>query len=95
MAFALMPLFCLGGIGAPALQSLVSASVGPEQQGKLQGVLASTASLATVIGPVAISTIYFMSRGSFPGLVWLIGAGLYVLCLPVLMRKPEAPLAVS
>ncbi len=95
MAFALMPLFCLGGIGAPALQSLVSASVGPDQQGKLQGVLASTASLATVIGPVAISTIYFMSRGSFPGLVWLIGAGLYVLCLPVLMRKPEAPLAVS
>ncbi|RFP12798.1 MULTISPECIES: Tet(A)/Tet(B)/Tet(C) family tetracycline efflux MFS transporter [unclassified Duganella] len=95
MAFALMPLFCLGGIGAPALQSLVSASVGPEQQGKLQGVLASTASLATVIGPVAISTIYFMSRGSFPGLVWLIGAGLCVLCLPVLMRKPEAPPAAS
>ena len=57
-------------------------------QGKLQGMLASAASLATVIGPLAISTIYFMSRGSFPGLVWLIGAGLYVLCLPVLMRGP-------
>jgi DHA1 family tetracycline resistance protein-like MFS transporter len=41
-----------------------------------------------VIGPVAISTIYFMSRASFPGLVWLIGASLYLLCLPVLMRKP-------
>ncbi|MYM95122.1 Tet(A)/Tet(B)/Tet(C) family tetracycline efflux MFS transporter [Duganella vulcania] len=95
MAFALMPLFCLGGIGAPALQSLVSASVGPDQQGKLQGVLASTASLATVIGPVAISTIYFMSRGSFPGLVWLIGAGLYVFCLPVLMRKSGMPPAAS
>ena len=90
MAFALMPLFCLGGIGAPALQSLLSGSVGPDQQGKLQGVLASTASLANVIGPVAISTIYFMSRGSFPGLVWLIGAGLYVVCLPILVRKPAA-----
>jgi DHA1 family tetracycline resistance protein-like MFS transporter len=88
IAFALMPLFCIGGIGAPALQSLVSGSVGPDQQGKLQGVLASTASLASVIGPVAISAIYFMSRGSFPGLVWLIGAGLYTLCLPVLVRKP-------
>lgn len=52
----------------------------------MQGVLASTASLANVIGPVAISTIYFMSRGSFPGLVWLIGASMYLLCLPVLLR---------
>jgi DHA1 family tetracycline resistance protein-like MFS transporter len=95
MAFALMPLFCLGGIGAPALQSLLSSSVGPDQQGKLQGVLASTASLANVIGPVAISTIYFMSRGSFPGLVWLIGAGLYVMCLPVLVRRPAAPATAS
>jgi DHA1 family tetracycline resistance protein-like MFS transporter len=93
MAFALMPLFCLGGIGAPALQSLLSASVGPDQQGKLQGVLAATASLANVIGPVAISTIYFMSRGSLPGLVWLIGAGLYVLCLPALLRNPSAATA--
>jgi DHA1 family tetracycline resistance protein-like MFS transporter len=86
MAFALMPLFCLGGIGAPALQALLSGSVGPDHQGKLQGVLASTASLANVIGPIAISTIYFMSRGSFPGLVWLIGASMYLLCLPVLLR---------
>lgn len=93
IAFALMPLFCLGGIGAPALQSLVSGSVGPDQQGKLQGVLASSASLASVIGPVGISTIYFASRGTFPGLVWLIGASLYLLCLPVLVRKP-APAAV-
>ena len=93
MAFALMPLFCLGGIGAPALQALLSGRVGPDQQGKLQGVLASTASLANVFGPVAISTIYFMSRGSFPGLVWLIGASLYLLCLPVLLRKSEASMA--
>jgi DHA1 family tetracycline resistance protein-like MFS transporter len=95
MAFALMPLFCLGGIGAPALQSLLSSSVGPEQQGKLQGVLAAMASLANVIGPVAISTIYFMSRGSLPGLVWLIGAGLYLLCLPVLISKPTTAIAPS
>ncbi|MRX06974.1 Tet(A)/Tet(B)/Tet(C) family tetracycline efflux MFS transporter [Pseudoduganella sp. FT25W] len=87
VAFALMPLFCLGGIGAPALQSLVSGSVGSDQQGKLQGVMASTASLASVIGPVAISTIYFMSRGTFPGMVWIIGACLYLLCLPVLLRR--------
>jgi DHA1 family tetracycline resistance protein-like MFS transporter len=84
VAFALMPLFCVGGIGLPALQSLVSGSVGSDQQGKLQGVLASCASIASVIGPVGISALYFASRSAFPGLVWLVGAGLYTLCLPVL-----------
>lgn len=90
VAFPLMPLFCIGGIGLPALQSLVSGSVGPDQQGKLQGVLASCASIASVIGPVGISALYFASRGAFPGLVWLVGAGLYTFCLPVLWRKAPA-----
>lgn len=93
MAFLLLPVFCLGGIGQPALQSLVSGQVGEDQQGRLQGVLASMASLASIIGPVAISQIYFASRGVFPGLVWVLGAALYVLCLPVALgnqgTKPD------
>ena len=93
VAFLLLPVFCLGGIGQPALQSLVSGQVGEDQQGRLQGVLASMASLASIIGPVAISQIYFASRGVFPGLVWVLGAALYVLCLPVALgnqgTKPD------
>ena len=91
MAFLLMPLFSLGGIGAPALQSLLTAHIGTAEQGRLQGLLSSIASLATIIGPLLISTVYFASRQSFPGLVWLLGAGFYLLCLPaVFMRnQPE------
>jgi DHA1 family tetracycline resistance protein-like MFS transporter len=93
VAFLLLPVFCLGGIGQPALQSLVSGQVGEDQQGRLQGVLASMASLASIIGPVAISQIYFASRGVFPGLVWVLGAALYLLCLPVALgnqgTKPD------
>ncbi len=46
--FALAPLFALGGIGMPALQSLTTTQVGPDKQGQLQGVLASLVSLAAV-----------------------------------------------
>jgi DHA1 family tetracycline resistance protein-like MFS transporter len=87
MAFALMPLFCLGGIGAPAVQSLLATSVDGSNQGRLQGVLAATASLATIAGPLVISTIYFASRQSFPGLVWVLGAALYLVCLPLMIRR--------
>jgi len=99
MAFLLFPVFCLGGIGAPALQSLLSSRAGEAHQGRLQGVLASLTGVSSVIAPLLISQVYFLSRTWFPGLVWLGGAALYLLCLPVffskaLERQPEPPSAV-
>lgn len=90
MAFALLPFFCLGGIGHSAIASLLSAQVGEDQQGRLQGVLAS---LASVVGPVVIAQVYFASRVVFPGLVWTIGAGLGLLCLPILLGGRRGKLA--
>ena len=92
MAFGLLPMLCLGGVGQPAIQSLLSRQVGEDQQGRLQGVLASLASLASIIGPVVIAQVYFASRGWFPGLVWTAGAALGLMCLPIfLARRPEEP----
>jgi DHA1 family tetracycline resistance protein-like MFS transporter len=90
--FALAPLFALGGIGMPALQSLTTTQVGPDQQGQLQGVLASLVSLAAVFGPVFFSFAYFGIRGDWPGMVWIIGAGIYLLALPLMLgiRKRRA-----
>jgi DHA1 family tetracycline resistance protein-like MFS transporter len=91
MAFALMPLFCLGGVGLPALQSLLSGKVNDQAQGRLQGVLASMLSLTSIVGPLAISAAYFAYRMSFPGLVWLAGAAVYLITLPALFAlKPRA-----
>lgn len=87
MAIALLPLLCMGGVCAPALQATLSARVGEAQQGRLQGVLASITSLAAVFGPLLISPLYFAFRARFPGIVWLAGASLYLLCLPVLLRR--------
>jgi DHA1 family tetracycline resistance protein-like MFS transporter len=92
MAFLLLPVFCIGGVGQPALQSLLSNQVGEGQQGRLQGVLASLASLASVIGPLVIAQTYFATRGHVPGLVWLLGAALDLVCLPVLLAfSPRRP----
>jgi DHA1 family tetracycline resistance protein-like MFS transporter len=98
MAFALMPLFGLGAVGLPALQSLLSGKVDAQKQGRLQGVLASITSLASIVGPLAISSLYFAYRSSFPGLVWIAGAALYLITIPVLLRLPakaQRPAAVG
>lgn len=91
--FALGPLFALGGIGMPALQSLTTRQVDGDNQGKLQGVLASLVSLAAVFGPVAFSALYFAVKPSWPGAVWAVGAAVYLLALPLLLglRNTSAP----
>ena len=59
----------------PALQSLTTPQVGADKQGQLQGVLASLVSLASIFGPLFFSFVYFAITATWPGLIWIIGAG--------------------
>nr|WP_295891190.1 Tet(A)/Tet(B)/Tet(C) family tetracycline efflux MFS transporter [uncultured Devosia sp.] len=95
--FALAPLFALGGIGMPALQSLTTTQVGSDKQGQLQGVLASLVSLASIFGPLFFSFTYFAIRGTWPGLIWIIGAGIYLLALPLMLgiRRSARPVPAA
>jgi DHA1 family tetracycline resistance protein-like MFS transporter len=95
MAFALSPLSAIGGVGLPALQSLMSAEVSEDRQGELQGVLASAQSITSIIGPLIGTGIFALTPG-MPGAVWLVAACFYLLSIPVLAwiaRKPTAPAA--
>ncbi|WDR03200.1 TCR/Tet family MFS transporter [Devosia algicola] len=91
IVFALTPLFALGGIGMPALQSLTTSQVSSDKQGQLQGVLASLVSLATVFGPLFFGFVYFTVRPHWPGAIWIIGACVYALALPLIwgIRRRE------
>lgn len=86
VVFAIMPLFALGGIGMPALQSLATQQVDADRQGQLQGVLASTMSLASVVGPLLFSAIYFGIQGIWPGLIWIAGIAVYLMAIPLIFR---------
>ncbi len=90
----LIPLFCVGGMGMSVLSAVISKQVSEDRQGQLQGVMSSLQSLAAIIGPVMILNVYFLSRDVVPGLVWMIGASLYLLALPIVLRRsiyrPEA-----
>ncbi len=90
MVFVLLPLFALGGIGLPALQSLLTNTVDGEHQGQLQGVLGSLLSLASIFGPLVFSSIYFLSAAELPGAVWLFTAVVYLATIPLILRTPRA-----
>ncbi len=85
MIFAVMPVFALGGIGVPALQSLATRQVSQDLQGQFQGVLASVVSLASIVAPLGFSSVYFMVRTQSPGLVWLSAVAVYALTVPLVL----------
>jgi len=85
IVFALIPLIAFGGIGMPALRSLQTNAVDAERQGRLQGVTASLASVAAVLGPLLFSWIYALSRSDGTGLVWIVGVAIYAVAVPILL----------
>jgi DHA1 family tetracycline resistance protein-like MFS transporter len=98
MIFAIMPVFALGGIGMPALQSLATRQVDESEQGRFQGVLASAVSLASIVGPLAFSSFYFVVRAQWPGAIWLSVVLVYAIAVPLVLGlrpKEPAPLAAS
>lgn len=88
IAFALIPLIAFGGVGAPALRSLLTNAVDRKQQGQLQGVIASFVSLAAIFGPLLFSWIYALSWPAWTGLVWIVGAAIYAVAVPVVLIAP-------
>lgn len=88
--FILMPLFALGGVGMPALQSLATKTVDSEHQGRLQGVLTSLGSLMAIFGPLLFTGIYAWSKGWFAGLLWMVAALMYISVIGMLFsRRPH------
>ncbi len=88
MMFVFLIPYCLGGISGPALQAVISSQVPANEQGEIQGTLASLMSASAIIGPPMMSTIfYFFTHKEAPfqfagapfflgGILMLVSAGL-------------------
>jgi len=79
MMYAIMIPFAIGGLAGPGLQGIISAQVGPSEQGRLQGALTSLISLTAILGPLMMTNLfgYFTSGQSpvyFPGAPFLLGS---------------------
>lgn len=83
--------YCLGGIGGPALQAVISNHVPSNEQGELQGALTSMMSFTTIIGPPLMTNLfaYFTGKSApvyFPGAPFLLGAFLMLISTILVYR---------
>ncbi|MEZ5014485.1 MAG: TCR/Tet family MFS transporter [Chitinophagales bacterium] len=79
MMYVFLVPYCLGGIGMPALQGLISRQVPMNEQGELQGALTSLMGATSIIGPLMMTNIYaaFTSDHApvhFAGAAYILGA---------------------
>jgi DHA1 family tetracycline resistance protein-like MFS transporter len=91
VVFAVMPIFALGGIGTPALQSRAARLVDPARQGQFQGVLASAVSLASIVAPLGFSSFYLLVQKGWPGAIWLSVVVVNAIAVPLVVLGTRGP----
>ena len=97
MIYAIIVPYVLGwGLTAPAVQSLITRQVPPNEQGILQGAISSAQTVTGIIGPPVAGTVfgYFIGQNApihLPGIAFLVGALLFVIGLIVAWRGVHAP----
>jgi DHA1 family tetracycline resistance protein-like MFS transporter len=96
MLFLLMPVMALGVIASPALQGMMSNATSAENQGELQGVLASVQGLAMIISPLLMTSLFrsFTSETTpiyLPGAPFIMAATLCATALAILVFSRAKP----
>ncbi|MBS0125226.1 TCR/Tet family MFS transporter [Thetidibacter halocola] len=90
IALILTPLAALAAVITPALQGVMSATVGPRRQGELQGALTSVSAVAMILSPLVMTQVFaaFTAPDAavfFPGAPFLLSLGLIVVALVVFL----------
>ena len=97
MIYVIIVPYVLGwGLTAPAVQSLITRQVPPNEQGILQGAISSAQTITGIIGPPVAGSVfgYFIGDTTpihLPGAAFLLGAVLFVIGLIVALVGVHAP----
>ena len=86
MIFVITPISSIGAVAFPALQGIMARTAANNQQGELQGVIASMNSLALIVSPLVMTWVFyaFVQVGSFvyfPGAPFLLSFALAAVAL--------------
>jgi MFS transporter, DHA1 family, tetracycline resistance protein len=85
MMFAGIVVGAMGNVSFPAMQAMMTRAIPDDAQGELQGAIASTISITSIIGPVMMASLFGHFSDAkglyFPGAPFLLAAVLMVLAI--------------
>lgn len=92
MVYALILVASPQGVAMPAVNAMMSRQVAPEQQGELQGAVASLQGIASIMGPFLMTQIFAAFTGDqawapFPGAPFAVAALLFALATLLMLRR--------
>jgi DHA1 family tetracycline resistance protein-like MFS transporter len=87
MIYVILVLASLGGITGPAVQALISRNVGADEQGGVQGSLASLSGISGFLGPPIAAGLFGHFVHSAPGTAFFFSAALIVVALLLAVRS--------
>jgi DHA1 family tetracycline resistance protein-like MFS transporter len=93
MMLAITPLLALGAVVAPAVQGLISRIASDDQQGELQGVLASITAVAAIVSPLLMTQVFWAAtegERDFPGAPFLVAFVLMAVSWALFRRGSRA-----
>lgn len=86
----ILPIAALSDMAPPLITAFAANRVGEDQQGQVQGVIASLASVAAVAAPLVLTWVFqlFVDEAAFyyPGAPFIIAAILIVMIVPLIIR---------
>ena len=93
LALIMIPISALGSVVGPALQAIMSRTARDDQQGELQGTLASINAVGMIIAPFILTQIFWYFTSDFtpmylPGAPFILSAALVLICALMFLRHP-------
>ncbi len=90
----LLPSTTLGGIAGPALLSIMSRAASDDQQGELQGLLASFGSVGMILSPIIMTQTFSYFSGAsapiyFPGAPFILSIILVLACFVIFLTAAK------
>ena len=97
-AFLLAPVSALGAIVIPAMRGIMANKAEDNQQGEVQGIVASTQSLAVIFAPLVLTYVFYAStrpESSFnlPGAPFLFSAAIVSLSLAIFVTRQKGSIS--
>ncbi len=94
LAYLAMIPMALGGLTSPSMNGIASSQIGPDQQGELQGTMASMMSLTSIISPPLMTLTFGSFTGTdaityMPGAPFLLAGVLTVFALGLFIRATQ------